>query len=119
MKHKIEIAPNLAIYIDGERVIGSKPYGMFLTTTMIVSDDDLKRLVDRCIEVIADRKTEPQTEIKGSKRLLKGSDEPQMERDARNCMSCKYNPWVSKVCNNCNGKHYEPKGEQTKGSSNE
>ena len=57
MKHKIEIAPNLAIYIDGERVIGSKPYGLFLTTVMTVSDDDLKRLADRCLEVISDRKT--------------------------------------------------------------
>ena len=58
MKHKIEIAPNLAIYIDGERVIGSKPHGLFLTTEMIVSDEDLKRLADRCLEVIPDRKTE-------------------------------------------------------------
>ena len=58
MKHKIEIAPNLAICIDGERVIGSKPHGLFLTTEMIVSDEDLKRLADRCLEVIPDRKTE-------------------------------------------------------------
>jgi hypothetical protein len=58
MKHKIEVAPNLAIYIDGERVIGSKPHGLFLITEMIVSDEDLKRLADRCLEVIADRKTE-------------------------------------------------------------
>jgi hypothetical protein len=62
MKHKIEIAPNKAIYIDGERTIGSKPYGLFLTTTMIVSDDDLKRLADRCLAVIADRKTENSSE---------------------------------------------------------
>ena len=65
MKHKIEIAPNLAIYIDGERVIGSKPHGLFLITEMIVSDEDLKRLSDRCLEVIADRKTELQTEREG------------------------------------------------------
>ena len=62
MEHKIEIAPNKAIYIDGERTIGSKPYGLFLTTTMIVSDDDLKRLADRCLAVIADRKTENNSE---------------------------------------------------------
>ena len=62
MKHKIEIAPNLAIVIDGERVIGSKPKGLFLTTEMIVSDEDLKRLADRCLEVISDSKTEPQTD---------------------------------------------------------
>ena len=62
MKHKIEIAPNLAIYIDGERVIGLKPYGLFLTTVMTVSDDDLKRLADRCLEVISDRKTESSLE---------------------------------------------------------
>lgn len=59
MKHKIEIAPNLAIAIDGERVIGSKPQGLFLTTEMIVSDEDLKRLANRCLEVIADT---PQTD---------------------------------------------------------
>jgi hypothetical protein len=59
MKHKIEIAPNLAIVIDGERVIGSKPRGLFLTTEMIVSDEDLKRLADRCLEVISDSKTDP------------------------------------------------------------
>ena len=63
MTHKIEIVPNNAIYIDGERVIGSKPYGLFLTTTMIVSDDDLERLADRCLAVIADRKTENSSEI--------------------------------------------------------
>ena len=60
MSHKIEIAPNLAIAIDGERVIGSKPQGLFLTTEMIVSDEDLKRLADRCLEVIVDT---PQTEV--------------------------------------------------------
>ena len=64
MKHKIEIVPNLAIYIDGERVIGSKPHGLFLTTEMIVSDEDLKRLSDRCLEVIADT---PQTDCTGCK----------------------------------------------------
>ena len=114
MKHKIEIAPNLAIYIDGERVIGSKPYGMFLTTTMIVSDDDLKRLVDRCLEVIADCKTEdsseksnncehitedgvtcakypacgdcldnPLNKVKGSERLVKGSEKPNNSKERR------------------------------------
>lgn len=61
MKHKIEIVPNLAICIDGERVIGSKPHGLFLTTEMIVSDEDLKRLSDRCLEVITNT---PQTDCK-------------------------------------------------------
>jgi len=54
MKHKVEIAPNLAMYIDDKRVIGTKPHGSFSTTEMIVSDEDLKRLSDRCLEVIAD-----------------------------------------------------------------
>ena len=74
MKHKIEIAPNLAIVIDGERVIGSKPRGLFLTTEMIVSDEDLKRLADRCLEVISDRKTEQtetQTETQNSNLTFK------------------------------------------------
>ena len=72
MKHKIEIAPNLAIYIDGERVIGSKPHGLFLTTEMIVSDEDLKRLSDRCLEVIADTpQTETQTKTQNSNLTFK------------------------------------------------
>jgi hypothetical protein len=68
MKHKIEIAPNLAIYIDGERVIGSKPHGLFLTTEMIVSDEDLKRLSDRCLEVIVDT---PQTDSEITRTSLR------------------------------------------------
>lgn len=87
MKHKIEIAPNLAICIDGERVIGSKPHGLFLTTEMIVSDEDLKRLADRCLEVIADT---PQTD----------------------CDTCKHDsePWDSEKCDGCSKAHsnYEP-----------
>lgn len=71
MKHKIEIAPNLAIYIDGERVIGLKPYGLFLTTVMTVSDDDLKRLADRCLEVISDRKTENCSEKPNNSKVSK------------------------------------------------
>ena len=99
MKHKIEIAPNLAIYIDGERVIGSKPYGMFLTTTMIVSDDDLKRLVDRCLEVIADCKTEDSSE------------------KSNNCETCKFELYCPEMCEGCCewDSHYEPKDEPQRG----
>ena len=79
MKHKIEIAPNLAIYIDGERVIGSKPHGLFLTTEMIVSDEDLKRLSDRCLEVIVDT--------------------PQMEETCERCVYVRWSQW----CQGCNG----------------
>lgn len=93
MKHKIEIAPNLAIYIDGERVIGSKPYGLFLTTVMTVSDDDLKRLADRCIEVISDCKTESSLE------------------KPNNCETCEHYKLTcdlfSEICK------YEPKDEPT------
>ena len=100
MKHKIEIAPNLAIYIDGERVIGSKPYGLFLTTVMTVSDDDLKRLADRCLEVISDRKTK------------NCSEKP------NNCETCKYGEDKQRyahVCNECGVgiNNYEPKDEPT------
>lgn len=96
MKHKIEIAPNLAIYIDGERVIGSKPYGLFLTTVMTVSDDDLKRLADRCLEVISDCKTES------------SSEKP------NNCETCKYGEdkhRYAHICNECGVgiNNYEPK----------
>ena len=72
--HKIEIVPNNAIYIDGERVIGSKPYGLFLTTTMIVSDDDLERLADRCLAVIADRKTENSSEKPNNSKFKKETE---------------------------------------------
>lgn len=93
MKHKIEIAPNLAIYIDGERVIGSKPYGLFLTTVMTVSDDDLKRLADRCLEVISDCKTESSLE------------------KPNNCETCEHYKLTcdlfSEIC------EYEPKTEPT------
>ena len=74
MTHKIEIVPNNAIYIDGERVIGSKPYGLFLTTTMIVSDDDLERLADRCLAVIADRKTENSSEKPNNSKFKKETE---------------------------------------------
>ena len=82
MKHKIEIAPNLAIAIDGKRVIGSKPRGLFLTTEMIVSDEDLKRLADRCLEVISDRKTEPtisKMEQVDKDINVRSKDEPQTD----------------------------------------
>ena len=92
MKHKIEIAPNLAIYIDGERVIGSKPYGLFLTTEMIVSDEDLKRLSDRCFEVISDRKTENCSEIPNN-----CEDKPQ-----KSCSTCGYSPQTPS-CDTCEG----------------
>lgn len=101
MKHKIEIAPNLAIAIDGERVIGSKPRGLFLTTEMIVSDEDLKRLADRCLEVISDRKTEPTIS------KMEQVDEPQTD-----CLTCRYNSdeWDSPKCDGCSKAYsnYEP-----------
>jgi len=46
--------------------------------------------------VEADRKTEPQN-------------------DARMCTTCKYNPWVSKACQECKGgicDNYEPQTER-------
>lgn len=81
MRHKIEIAPNLAIAIDGERVIGSKPHGLFLTTEMIVSDEDLKRLADRCLEVISDSKTEDCDYCKMTHKYW-----------YEHCDTCKYKP---------------------------
>lgn len=92
MKHKIEIAPNLAIYIDGERVIGSKPHGLFLTTEMIVFDEDLKRIADRCLEVISDRKDN-------------SSEKP------NNCETCRFELYCPEMCEGCCewDSHYEPK----------
>ena len=59
MTHDIDVLGCGAIYIDGIRVFGSKPYGLFSTVTWKASDEDLKRISDRCLEVIADT---PQTE---------------------------------------------------------
>lgn len=109
MKHKIEIAPNLAICIDGERVIGSKPHGLFLTTEMIVSDEDLKRLSDRCLEVIADT---PQTETDFWASVTRDdwlkahgldADTPQTEEP----------PCMGKPCGICNERNYCKFAERT------
>ena len=50
MKHQIDIAPNNAIYIDGKRVVGRKPYGFFETKTIRVTDSDLVEIINRCKE---------------------------------------------------------------------
>lgn len=52
MKHQIDIAPNNAIYIDGKRVVGRKPYGLFETKTIQITDSDLIEIVNRCEELI-------------------------------------------------------------------
>ena len=114
MKHKIEIAPNLAIYIDGERVIGSKPYGLFLTTVMTVSDDDLKRLADRCLEVISDCKTESNSEKPNNSTISKMEQVDKLQTkdycDICNHKGCEYcisdsrNPY-------CVPSNYEPRTE--------
>lgn len=54
MMHDIDVLGCGAIYIDGIRVFGSKPYGLFSTVTWKASDEDLKRISDRCLEVTAD-----------------------------------------------------------------
>ena len=61
MKHEISVLGCGVIYIDNERVFGSKPYGLFSTVNWSATDEDLKRIADRCLELVADRKTEPQT----------------------------------------------------------
>ena len=66
MIHKISVLGCGAIYIDNERVFGSKPYGLFSTVNWKATDEDLKRIADRCLEVIDDtpqtEQTEPRTE---------------------------------------------------------
>ena len=64
MIHEISVAGCGVIYIDNERVFGSKPYGLFSTVDWSATDEDLKRIADRCLEAISDRKTE-QTEREG------------------------------------------------------
>lgn len=58
MIHEISVLGCGVIYIDNERVFGSKPYGLFSTVNWSATDEDLKRIADRCLEVISDRKTE-------------------------------------------------------------
>lgn len=62
MTHEISVLGCGAIYIDNERVFGSKPYGLFSTVNWSATDEDLNRIADRCLELIADRKTETTTE---------------------------------------------------------
>ena len=52
MKHQIDIAPNNAIYIDGKRVVGRKPYGFFETKTIRITDIDLIKIANRCEELM-------------------------------------------------------------------
>lgn len=52
MKHQIDIAPNNAIYIDRKRVVGGKPYGLFETKTIRITDSDLIEIINRCEELI-------------------------------------------------------------------
>ena len=52
MKHQIDIAPNNAIYIDGKRVVGIKPYGFFETKTIQITDSDLVEIANRCEELM-------------------------------------------------------------------
>ena len=63
MKHEISVLGCGVIYIDNERVFGSKPYGLFSTVNWSATDEDLKRIADRCLELVADRKTEPQPDL--------------------------------------------------------
>ena len=52
MKHQIDIASNNAIYIDGKRVVGSKPYGFFETKTIRITGRDLVKIANRCEELM-------------------------------------------------------------------
>jgi hypothetical protein len=52
MKHQIDIAPNNAIYIDGKRVVGRKPYGFFEIKTIQITDNDLVEIINRCNELL-------------------------------------------------------------------
>lgn len=52
MKHQIDIAPNNAIYIDGKRVVGRKPYGFFETKTIRITDSELVEIANHCEELM-------------------------------------------------------------------
>lgn len=55
MAHDIDVLGCGVIYIDGERVFGSKPYGLGSTVTWKATDEDLKAIADRCLEVIGEQ----------------------------------------------------------------
>lgn len=82
--HDIDVLGCGAIYIDGERAFGSKPYGLFSTVTWKASDEDLKRISDRCLEVIADT---PQTDCETCKHYDPDHEAIACER----CLDGKYN----------------------------
>lgn len=52
MKHQIDIAPNNAIYIDGKRVVGRKPFGLFESRIIQLTSRDLAEIVQRCNELL-------------------------------------------------------------------
>lgn len=105
MIHEINVLGCGVIYIDNERVFGSKPYGLFSTVNWSATDEDLKRIADRCLEVISDRKTE------------NSSEKP------HNCETCKHQGEFSNTCKTCSvyfgDSHYEPKDENHSGESTE
>ena len=112
MKHKIGVLGCGVIYIDNKRVFGSKPYGLFSTVNWSATDEDLKRIADRCLELIADRKTEPtisKMEQVDKDINVRSKDEPQ-----RDCDKCKWYDtglcW-SKIDSDDHSCHYEPKDE--------
>ena len=82
MTHEISVLGCGAIYIDNERVFGSKPYGLFSTVNWSATDEDLKRIADRCLELIADSKTENNSEKPNNSTISKMEqveDEPQTD----------------------------------------
>ena len=52
MIHRIDIAPNNAIYIDDKRVVGQKPFGIFVTQKIDVSEKGLAEIAKRCNELL-------------------------------------------------------------------
>ena len=108
-------------YLDGLQFAMASGYGRAEYSMAEISymaqcalDNYRGWIADVLDEQIADHKTELKTEVKGSKRLLKGSDEPQI-----GCRTCIHNEsgWYEKgslSCGRCcsdNFEFYEPKTE--------
>lgn len=52
MKYQMSIAPNNAIYINGYRVAGRKPFGLFDPRIIQLTSRDLAEIVQRCNELL-------------------------------------------------------------------
>lgn len=52
-RHIVELTPNNAIYLDGYRIVGTKPYGLFTTKRIaILTNREIQDIIDYCNKII-------------------------------------------------------------------